>query len=243
MAERIGWCGPISCSVVGGNGRRECGESIKGQVQASVMLPGCADLDVDFLWPIDDDFCRAGQREILQQRRNNSRTIVSCASRSMGMQFIDGAEIQIPRDEDGPPVALVLVERRFDVDGGLQHDFRHAVSRRGGMLIDPQTLRAPAAGLSPWQSQCASCTIERRKAAPEPVPPMIVHDPARPEVPKASAAGELRLMTTPVRGLHPRPEEKEPPLSLGHRRRIFADRFRATIEEHDAAVIAIDIGC
>jgi hypothetical protein len=91
------------------------------------------------------------------------------------MQFIDSAEIQIPRDEDRPAVALVLVERGFNVDGGLEDEFRHAVARRGGMLIDSQTLRAPAAGLRRGGQTNAVLHEREQKSRAQPVPPMVVH--------------------------------------------------------------------
>ena len=93
----------------------------------------------------------------------------------MGVQFIDGAEIQIPRDEDGPAVALVLVERGFDVDGRLEDEFRHTVPRRGGMLIDPQTLRTPAAGLCRGGQADPILHEGEQKGRAKPVPPMVVH--------------------------------------------------------------------
>jgi hypothetical protein len=157
------------------------------------------------------------------------------------MKFIDGAEIQISRNEDGPAVALVLIERGFDVDGGLEDEFRHAVPRRGGMLIDPQTLRAPAAGLH-CSGQADAVLHEREeKGRAQSVPPMVIHVTDQPGGAQRIGRRGIEIDHHSRRSLHSGPEEKEAALALRHRRRIFADCFRSSFQQNDAAVVAVHI--
>ena len=109
-------------------------------------------------------------------------------------------------------------------------------------LIDRQLLLcAPAAGLRarwPNQSRLARARGERRRRAGPtndyPRPPPI-------RTCRGIGGRGIEIDHDSVRGLDPRPEEKEAALALGHRRRIFADRFRSSIEKHHASVVAIDI--
>ncbi len=159
----------------------------------------------------------------------------------MRLQFIDGAEIQIARDEDGPAIALVLVQRGFDVDGGLENQFRHAVAGGGGMLVDPQTLRAARVRLR-RSGQADSVLHERQhKSRTETVPPMVIDNTHQAGGAQGVGGRGIQIDHHAHRGLDPGPEEKEPALTLGHRGRIFTDRFRAAFEENDAAIVTIDI--
>ena len=159
----------------------------------------------------------------------------------MGVQFIDGAEIQIPRDEDRPAVALILVERGFDVDGGLKNEFRHAVAGRGGMLIDPQTLPTPAAGLRRGGQTDPVLHKGEEKGRAQPVPPMVIHDPHQSGGAERIGRRGVEIDHDSRGSLDSGPEEKEAALALRHRRRIFADRFRSSFKENNAPVVTVHI--
>src|SRR5580698_239822 len=64
------------------------------------------------------------------------------AAGSEGLEFIDRPEIQIARDQHLYAIALMLHDRRRDVDRALQ-DLGHDILRRGGVDDDRAAVAAP----------------------------------------------------------------------------------------------------
>src|ERR1019366_4767853 len=141
MADRMGFCGPISCSVyvamaLASDKHRasvRCGASTRRHSGPFSRNTSPGRLMTTSVTPSSVRKVRSG--------RMSSRTIASRARYSIwsgtsaGAQRIYGTEVEIAGDVDGAAIALVLVQRRLDVDGALEHFLGHVVAGLRGVLV------------------------------------------------------------------------------------------------------------